>query len=233
MSTPSIHPNSSTTPLLGAPNCMAHLPKEKGLSQKVTYSLLSDQPHCASHNNLLFMVIILVGWHCLLHLGELFDHDSISLLDFCKSINCLSVKFVDLPCPHVSFFLPMHKANHFFKGSTVIFEKHSSLLDPIHFFKIYLASHNSCFPHLPQLWLHSNSSIPMHSWFINRIHTVFPSKNVTRHLLHSVGTMVLVLAGTPLNQIQNIGHWSLDAFLIYLHKNPLLIQHQEIMSGPP
>ncbi len=97
MSTPSIHPNSSTTPLLGAPNCMAHLPKEKGLSQKVTYSLLSDQPHCASHNNLLFMVIILVGWHCLLHLGELVDLDSISLWDFRKSINWLSVKFIHWP----------------------------------------------------------------------------------------------------------------------------------------
>src|SRR5258705_86733 len=48
-STPSIHPNLSTAPLLGAPNCMARLPKEKGLSQKVTYSLLSDQPHTMPH----------------------------------------------------------------------------------------------------------------------------------------------------------------------------------------
>src|SRR5258708_30341835 len=111
------------------------------------------------------MAIVLIGWHCLLRLGKLVDHASTSLFVFCKSINRLSVKFIDLPRPHVSFFLPMHKADHFFEGLTMIFAKRSSPLDPVHFFKIYLNSPDLRFPHLPQLWLHSNASVPTQSSF--------------------------------------------------------------------
>src|SRR5258708_6019746 len=99
-------------------------------------------PHHPSHDDLLFNAILLMGWHCLLRLGELIDHDTLSLRDYHKTISHLSVKFHATPCPHVSLFLPMHKADCFFKGSTVIFEKHLSTLDPIHFFKIYLNSHD-------------------------------------------------------------------------------------------
>ncbi len=198
--------------------------RKRALTESNLLLIIQSAPHCMLHDDLLFMAIILVGWHCLLWLGELVDHDSTSLCDFYKSINCLSVKFIDLLCPHVSFFLPMHKADHFFEGSTMIFKKCSSPLDPVHFFKIYLNSHDSHFPHLPQLWLCSNGSVPTWSWFINRIRTIFPSNDVTGHSLHSGGATALALSGTPLNQIQSIRQWSLDAFLIYLRKNPLLIQ---------
>src|SRR5258708_31061976 len=197
--------------------------RKRALTESNLLLIIQSASHHASHNDLLFMAITLIGWHCLLHLGELVYHDSTSLHDFCQSINCFSVKFIDLPHPHVSFFLPMHKADWFFKGSTMIFEKCSSSLYPVHFFKVYLNSHNSHFPHLPQLWLRSNRSVPTSSWFMNCICTVFPSKDIARHSLWSGGTTALALAGTPLNQIQNIGCWSLDVFLIYLHKNPILI----------
>src|SRR5258706_5616479 len=38
-----------------------------------------------------------------------------------------SVKFEDTPQPRISLFLPMHKADHFFEGSTVVFEKRSAI----------------------------------------------------------------------------------------------------------
>src|SRR5260221_9911353 len=60
----------------------------------------------------------------------------------------------------------MHKADRFFEGSTVIFEKRSSHLDPLHFFKIYLRSRDSRFPHLPQPWLCSTGKVPNRSLFI-------------------------------------------------------------------
>ena len=104
--------------------------------------IIQSTPHCTTHDNLLFNAIILIGWHSLLRLGELIDHDTLSLQDYCKSIGHLSVKFHTTPCPHVSLFLPMHKADCFFEGSMVIFEKCSSILDPVHFFKIYLNSHD-------------------------------------------------------------------------------------------
>src|SRR5258708_15452471 len=149
--------------------------RKRALTESELLLIIRSAPHRATHDDLLFLAIVLVGWHCLLRLGKLVDHDSTSLRDFRKSINRLSVKFVDLPCPHVSFFLPMHNADRFFKGSTVVFEKHLLHLDPVHFFKIYLNSRDSRFPHLPQLWLRSNGSVPTRSWFMNRICTIFPS----------------------------------------------------------
>ncbi len=162
--------------------------------------IIRSAPHLPSHDNLLFNAIVLVGWHCLLRLGKLIDHDSANL------------------------FLPMHKANRFFEGSTVIFKKWLSTLNPVHFFKIYLHSCNSHYPHLPQLWLHSNSHVPTQSWFINHICCLFPSNEIAGHSLWSGGATVLTLAGTLLHQIQGTSWWSSNAFLIYLWKNPLLIQ---------
>src|SRR5258708_3907245 len=59
---------------------------------------------------------------------------------------------------------------------------------------------------------------------INRIRTIFPSNDIAGHSLRSGGTTALALTGTPLHKIQSAGCWSSDAFLIYLRKNPLLIQ---------
>ena len=118
----------------------------------------------------------------------------------------------------------MHKADRFFEGSTVIFEKRTSILDPVHFFKVYLQSRDNRFPHLPELWLRSNGQVPTRTWFINRIRSLFLSNDIAGHSLRSGGATALALTGTPLHRIQSAGHWSSDAFLIYLQKNPLLIQ---------
>src|SRR5258708_18545260 len=103
---------------------------------------------------------------------------------------------------HVSLFLPMHKADHFFEGSTVIFKKCSSALDPVHFFRVYLNSCDDHYPHLPQLWLCSNGHVPTQSWFINCIHTIFPSNDIAGHSLQSGSTTTLMVTGTPLHKIQ-------------------------------
>src|SRR5258708_12398365 len=94
----------------------------------------------------------------------------------------ISVKFKDTPQPCVSLFLPMHKADRFFEGSTVVFEKQSSILNLVHFFKIYLQSHNQCYPHLPELWLCSDGWVPTQSCFIIRFNLFFP---LTIFLAHS------------------------------------------------
>ena len=207
------------TKLYGSPT-----KRKRALTENDLQLIICSAPHAATHNDLLFLAIVLVGWHCLLRLGELVDPDVTHLQDFRKSIGHLSVKFHDSPHPHVSLFLPMHKADWFFEGSTIIFERRTSGIDPMHFFKIYLSSCDQLFPHLPELWLCKNRHVPTHSWFINHIHAIFPSNEIAGHSLCAGGATALALAGTPLQQIQNIGCWSSDAFLIYLQKNPLLIQ---------
>ncbi len=179
--------------------------RKRALTENDLQLIIHSAPHAAMHDDLLFLAIVLVGWHCLLRLGELVDPDVTHLQDFHKSISCLSVKFHELPHPHVSLFLPMHKADWFFEGSTIIFEKCTSGIDPMHFFKIYLSSHDHLFPHLPELWLCMNGCVPTHSWFINQIHAIFPSNKITGHSLHAGSATALALAGTPLQQIQNIG----------------------------
>ena len=63
-----------------------------------------------SHNDLLFFVILLVGFHVLMCLGEL------------------------------SFFLPGHKANKFFEGNKIIVPQNSSGNNPDEPFCKYLQS---------------------------------------------------------------------------------------------
>ncbi len=63
------------------------------LTKSNLLTIIQATPHCASHNDLLFNAIVLVGWHCLLRLGKLVDHNTANLQDYCKSISQLSVKF--------------------------------------------------------------------------------------------------------------------------------------------
>src|SRR5258707_502750 len=198
--------------------------RKHALTESDLLLIIHSTPHRALHNDLLFNAIILVGWHCLLRLGELVDNDTASLRDYRKSMSRISVKFEDTPRPRISLFLPMHKADHFSEGSMVVFEKWSSILDPVHFFKIYLQSHDQHYPHLPELWLHSDGRVPTQSWFINQIRLLFPSNDVAGHSLCSGGATALALTSTPLHCIQSASCWSSDTFLIYLRKNPLLIQ---------
>ena len=213
------HTLAGCAKLLGSP-----VNRKRALTKGDLQTIICASPHRPQHDDLLFLAIILMGWHCLMRLGELVDNDTISLHDFRKTITHLSVKFHPEPRPHCSFFLPMHKSDRLFEGSTVVFEKRTSDLDPLHFFNLYLQSCDALFPHLPQLWLCASGAVPMHSWFMTRIRTIFPSNEVAGHSLHAGGATALALASTPLHQIQSIGRWSSDTSLIYLRKNPILIQ---------
>ena len=70
-----------------------------------------------SHDDLLFFVILLVGFHELMHLGELVWPDKKDLQDFWKVTTQDSVEL--LP-EGFSYFLPGHKADKFFEGNKVI-----------------------------------------------------------------------------------------------------------------
>src|SRR5258708_32644480 len=185
---------------------------------------LRSIPRSPSHDDLLFIGIMFTGWYCLLHLGELVSPDDHSLRDFWKAIQCHSVKFASTPHPHAAFFLPMHKADCLWEGSSIVLEQCLGPLDPLPIFKSYLKSRDTLFPHLPDLWLTKVGKIPMRSWFIMKLRTLFPSDDVAGHSLRSGSATTLALAGTPLEHIQMIGCWSSQAFLIFLHQNPILLQ---------
>ena len=98
------------------------------------------------------------GWYCLLCLGKLVSPDDHSLHDFWKAIQCHSVKLISTPCPHATFFLPMHKADCLWEGSSIVLEQCPGLLNPLPIFKRYLKSHNSLTFGLPR-WVESQCAL--------------------------------------------------------------------------
>ena len=169
-----------------------------------------------SHDDLLFFVILLVGFHALMHLGELLWPDKKGLQDFQK---VTKQDLVELLPEGFSFFLPGHKADKFFKGNKVIVQRNSSGDNPDEPF------HKSCdclFPFHPQLWLQADGSVPTHGWFIHHLHQHF-SANVAGHSLRAGGATVLTQAGIPPHIIQAIGCWASNTFQIYIHHHLVLL----------
>ena len=110
----------------------------------------------SSYDDRLFIVLLLTGFHALLHLGELVWPDKVVLQDYRKVILCNSVQL--LP-QGFAFSLPGHKADCFFEGSHVILQQNATHDDPHHAFLDYLTSCDHIFPFNPELWLRSNGHI--------------------------------------------------------------------------
>src|SRR5260221_10574781 len=197
---------------------------KRALSEMDLSVALRSIPPSPSHDDLLFIGIMFTGWYCLLCLGELISPNDHSLRDFRKAIQHRSIKFASTPHPHAAFFLPMHKADHLWEGSSIVLEQHLGLLDPLPIFKSYLKSRDTLFPHLPDLWLTKAGKIPTRSWFIAKLRALFPSDDVAGHSLCSGGATALAFAGTPMERIQMSGLWSSQAFLTYLRQKPILLQ---------
>ena len=128
-------------------------------------------PHPLSHDHLLFVTILLVGFFGLLCLGELVQPDMPHL----GSISKISWRHdVQLSATSLSFSIPQSKSDHFVEGDRVVIQKSSSAPDPLTLFQRYLVSRDSRFPLFPQLWLPSDGSVPSCAWFLSRLHHFFP-----------------------------------------------------------
>jgi hypothetical protein len=160
-----------------------------------------------------------MGFHGLLHLGELSWPDWKNLQDFRKVIMCSSVHFHSNA---YDFYLPGHKGDQFFEGNQVIIQGTSTLDDPLQPFCAYLASCDHLHRFCPELWLCANGQIPTCSWFMRRLQKHFPS-DVGGHLMHAGGVTALAEAGLPPHIIQAIGCWSSEAFTIYIRQHPVLL----------
>ncbi|KAJ7938670.1 hypothetical protein B0H13DRAFT_2301298 [Mycena leptocephala] len=98
----------------------------------------------ASHDDLLFIAMLLTGFYGL--------------------IKRASVQF---PTPDsYGFFLPTHKADPF---QIIIARLIPSGPIPLPHFTNYLASRDKCFPFSSEPWLLANGQVPTRSWFIKRL----------------------------------------------------------------
>jgi hypothetical protein len=120
------------------------------------------------------------------------------------------------------FYLPGHKADHFFEGSRVIIQSTDLGDDLFRPFTTYLALRDHCFPFCSELWLKNNGSIPTQAWFLQCLHHHFPS-DVGGHSIRSGGATALAEAGITPHLIQAIGRWTSETFQIYVHHHPILL----------
>lgn len=176
------------------------------------------QPH-PSHDDLLFIAQSLIGFDCLMRLGELTWPDSTHLRDYRKVTMRHSVEW--LP-DAASFWLPGHKADHFFEGNRLIVRKGSGP-NTYTSFTSYLTSRDSLFRARPELWLRADGSIPTRTWFIKRLRTFFPSA-IAGQSMRAGGATALAEAGVAPNLIQTAGRWTSETFNRYVRKNVFLFE---------
>ena len=203
--------------------CRKMLPSSATRKRPISRTELTDvaQRYTAStsFDDILFLAILLTGFHGLLRLGELTWPDNSNLRDYRKVIMRSTVRVYP---KSFQFTLPGHKADRLFEGSHVLIQSTELGDDALRPFTKFLAMRDRLFPLRPELWLTENGSIPTRTWFLNRFHRHF-SGNVGGHSLRAGGATALAQAGIPPHMIQAIGRWSSEAFQIYIRQHPVVL----------
>ncbi|KAL7279056.1 hypothetical protein ACG7TL_006891 [Trametes sanguinea] len=207
--------------------------RKRALTSDDLISAVASVGHNPSHDDLLFIAILLTGFHALMRLGEFVWPDNRQLQSYRKVTLRATV--------HVSatayeFTLPSHKADPFFQGSQVIVRAASSPPNPLLFFSRYLQSRDHRFALRTELWIRHSGAIPTRSWFISRLHDLFP-RDVAGHSMRAGGATSLASAGVPPATIQALGRWSTDTWICYIRKHPallsaMLVDGRSLHDGP-
>lgn len=184
------------------------------------------------HDNLLFCNILVCGFFALHRLGELTWPDNIKLRESKKLVARSSVTMSESMC---GYTLPAHKGDSLFEGSKILISTRDNSLNPIAFFRAYLASRDSLFPYLPQLFLTTSGAPPTCHWFLSRLNR-YINDNVSGHSLRSGGATYFASCGWSDDRIQALGRWHSDTFRIYIRKNPVVLQvllhSHQVASNP-
>jgi hypothetical protein len=172
-----------------------------------------------SHDDLLFAALVVTGFFGLLRLGEMTFPDNSFLRDWRKV-----TKRSSLISQHhqYEFFLPTHKADHFFEGNRVLIRAFHSTFDPCPIFQCFLSSRDHLFPAASPLWLTSAGRVPTRSFFMSRFRRLFP-KSFAGASLRAGGATFLATIRTPPDLIRAIGRWSSKAWEVYIRVHPTLL----------
>jgi hypothetical protein len=203
--------------------CRKMFPSDTSRKRPVTRTELSNVSRgytsSSSFDDILYLTILLTGFHGLMRLGELTWPDNKSLRDYRKVIMRNSVQ---IHPKSFQFTLPGHKADRFFEGSQVLIQSTQLDDDAWSPFTKYLALRDHRFPLRAELWLKEDGSIPTRAWFLRFLRRHF-SGDVGGHSLRAGGATALAEAGIPPHIIQAIGRWSSDAFQIYIRRHPVFL----------
>lgn len=172
-----------------------------------------------SYDDLLFLAVLVAGFHGLHRLGELCWPNKVQHQSYRRLIPRHSVGLEERA---FSYQLPAHKADPGFQGSTIRIVKHWAAVDPLPTLRKYLAARDARFAGFLELWLTSSGRTPTKSWFTSRLRR-YCAGDLTGHSLRSGGATALALAGVPDNYIQKLGRWSSDAWQGYVRAHPTVL----------
>lgn len=172
------------------------------------------------HNDLLFVAMLITGFFGLLRLGEMTFPDDTSLQNWKKVTrrNTVSIK-----AGLYEFTLPGHKADRYFEGNKIIIPAHRFGHNPLLHFTRYINSRDTIHPVASPLWLTEAGSVPSRSFFLSRLRLFFED-DVAGQSMRAGGATALAEHGVSPAIIQASGRWASEAFLVYIRKNPTLLQ---------
>jgi hypothetical protein len=179
--------------ICGTPTLRKH-----ALSIKDINKVTNFYNNTSSHNNKLFVAMLLTGFFGLLRLGELCFPDDSSLHNW-KKVICH--KTVYISTSQYEFLLPGHKADQFFEGNHIIISAEGYQQHPLHHFHLYLESHDHLHPVTSALWLTEDGLVPTRSFFIKHLRLFFDS-SIAGQSMRAGGATALAEHGVSLHIIQ-------------------------------
>ena len=171
------------------------------------------------HDDLLFVAMLITGFFRLLRLGKMTFPNEPSLQNWKKVTRRNTVKLQDTL---YEFLLPGHKADRFFEGNRIIIPASRFNINLLRHFSQYITSRDSIHPVASPLWLTVDGAVPIRS-FVSRLRLFF-ARDVAGQSMRAGGATALAEHGVSLAIIQASGRWALEAFLVYIRKNPTLLQ---------
>lgn len=193
--------------------------------------LLIDMYHNSTlYDDLLFLALVTLSFNQLLCLGELCMPNNPELWDYWKSMMHFDLKSMG---NHLELLLPIHKADKFFKGSTLVVPDSHDPLSPHPWLLKYLNCCDQLYNWKPELWLRTDSSSPSHSWFSSHLCQHFGT-NISGHSMCAGGATVLAAASVSDDCICAMGRWSSDAYQAYIHQHSVILisqLHPSILSS--
>ena len=172
------------------------------------------------HDDLLFVAMLITGFFGLLRLGKMTFPNEPSLQNWKKVTRRNTVKLQDTL---YEFLLPGHKADRFFEGNRIIIPASRFNINPLRHFSQYITSRDSIHPVASPLWLTAVGAVPTRSFFVSRLRLFF-ARDVAGQSMRVGGATALAEHGVSLAIIQASGRWASEAFLVYIRKNPTLLQ---------
>lgn len=195
--------------------------RKRAITREELAEVLQTYHESDDHDDCLFATMTGSGFHGLMRVGELTQPDKEELQDYRKWPLRHTVELTD---KEYSFVLPYHKADNIYEGNKVLVHRRSTPDDGHYPFQRYLASRDSRFPFIPELWLRADGTVPTRSWYINRLRKHFPNDDsVSGHSLRPGGATALAEDGVPPHLIQNIGRWKSETFMTYIRTHPVML----------